>query len=107
RTAHAARALSRHDTPNRRGELARGLAYWASSYEELPDRPSKHPGTLTYEKALAEIPLYREAFARKPEGRNIVETWRHVSELDRFADVRDLVAHPVDVGAAISGLTAT
>src|SRR5262249_4813269 len=38
RTAHAARALGRRETPVRRAELARGLAYWAAAYEELPAR---------------------------------------------------------------------
>lgn len=107
RTAHAVRALSRRDTPARRGELARGLAYWASSYEELPARRGTRQSAATYAKALAEVPLYWQAFGRKPEGRNIVETLRHVAELDSFADARDLVAEPADVGAAISALTAT
>src|SRR5262249_3862776 len=30
RTAHAARAMARRESAERRGELARGLAYWAS-----------------------------------------------------------------------------
>ncbi|MCA8948560.1 MAG: DUF4243 domain-containing protein [Planctomycetes bacterium] len=36
RTAHAVRALQRRDTPERRLELAAGLAYWASRFVELP-----------------------------------------------------------------------
>ena len=48
RTAHAARALSRRDTPERRGELARGLAYWAVAYEELPARERSGPRLRTY-----------------------------------------------------------
>jgi len=41
RTGHAARALRRTDTAARRGELAVGLAYWASRYTALPT----HTGT--------------------------------------------------------------
>lgn len=107
RTAHAVRAIARRQTPERRGELARGLAYWASSYEELPLR---HGSTLrfdTFANALAEVPLYWEAFGRTPEGRNIVEVLRHVRELDRFAAVLEMIAAPVDLSAAISALTAT
>src|SRR5262245_37239394 len=36
RTSHAVRALAGRRSRERLGELARGLAYWASSYEELP-----------------------------------------------------------------------
>jgi len=38
RTSHAARGLASHPSasPERTGELARGLAYWAATYLELP-----------------------------------------------------------------------
>ncbi len=39
RTAHAVRALEREDSPLRRRELARGLAYWSARYQRLPGRP--------------------------------------------------------------------
>jgi hypothetical protein len=107
RTAHAVRALARRETALRRAELARGLAYWASSYEELPARPWNGPHFQTFARALAEVPLYWDAFERTPDGRNIVEVLRHVGELDRFADVRDLIGRPTDLSAAISALTAT
>jgi hypothetical protein len=107
RTSHAVRALARRETLERKGELARGLAYWASSYEELPARRRNAPPVETFAKALAEVPLYWEAFGRSPKGRNIVEALRHVRELDSFAEVRDLIASPVDLPTAISALTAT
>lgn len=107
RTAHAVRAIARRETPERRGELARGLAYWASSYEELPAHHRIGQRYDTFAKALAEVPLYWEAFGRTPDGRNIVEALRHVRELNSFAEVRDMVAQPVDLSAAISALTAT
>lgn len=40
RTAHARRSLAATDTPQRRRELAAGLAYWAASYTELPGPPA-------------------------------------------------------------------
>ena len=59
----------------RRGELARGLAYWASSYEELPARQRAGPQFQTFASALAEVPLYWEAFGHRPDGRNIVDDY--------------------------------
>jgi len=107
RTAHAVRSMARRETPERRAELARGLAYWASSYEELPARPGRRARFETFADALGEVPLYWQAFGRSPEGRNIVEQIRHVTELDRFAEVRDMVLPPADLATALSALTAT
>ena len=39
RAAHATRALTDHTSRQRVDELARGLAYWAAYYEELPGHP--------------------------------------------------------------------
>ena len=107
RTAHAVRALALRENSLRRAELARGLAYWASSYEELPTRQRTGPQFQTFARALAEVPVYWEAFGRRPDGGIIVEVLRGVRELDRFADVRDLIAQPADLPAALSALTAT
>ena len=107
RTAHAVRGLAERESQIRLGELARALAYLASSYEELPVRQRTGPQLETFAKALAEVPLYWKAFGRTPEGRNTVEVLRHVKDLDHFADVRDLVAQPPDLSVAISALTAT
>ncbi len=107
RSAHAARALSLRETAERRGELARGLAYWASSYEELPARAGSAARVPTFVAALDQVPLYWEQEGREPAGRNIVEALRHVSELERFGDMRDLVAEPEDLSAGLSALTET
>ena len=55
RTGHALRSLGVADTPPRRLELANGLAFWASSYEELPGPPLLigHEGVAD---ALADLP---------------------------------------------------
>jgi hypothetical protein len=104
RTAHAVRALSRRDTPERRAELARGLAYWASAYQELPARAGQ--GSATYVQALDRVPLYWEAHRRSPAG-NIVEGVRQAGGLAHFAETRDLVATPADVATGLSALSAT
>jgi len=56
RTGHAARALRRHDTPARRGELALGLAYWAARYTELPSGERTERGDLRETLASLEHP---------------------------------------------------
>lgn len=107
RTSHAVRALSRRENAIRRGELARSLAYWASSYEELPARARSGPPPRSFVDALAEVPLYWAAFGRQPGGRDIVEQLRHLSELERFGETRWMFGEPADPLAALSGLTAT
>jgi hypothetical protein len=57
RTAHAARALSRADSPARRTELAAGLALWASSWQALPGDPVTRTGSLGAREALQAVPL--------------------------------------------------
>lgn len=48
RTAHATRAVSEADTPARRVELARALAYWAARYQPAaPDRVAEEPAVRT------------------------------------------------------------
>jgi len=64
RTSHAARSLAAaeaaaSDTAHRRDELARGLAYWAASYVELP--LSSHPGgTMDPATAIHALPVLGE-----------------------------------------------
>lgn len=64
RTAHAARALARRDTPSRRAELAAGLAVWASTWQVLPGDPLARSGTLNAGDALAAVPLVPAAKRR-------------------------------------------
>jgi hypothetical protein len=54
RTAHAVRAIERTETPQRIGELAEGLAYWAARYQELPSA-SAAPGSLAAADALQRV----------------------------------------------------
>ena len=106
RTAHAARALGRRETPERRAELARGLAYWAAAYEELPARPAAGAAAASYADALARVPLCWERSHAAPTG-NIVNGLRAAGSLDGFAAARDLAPPPADAGAALSALSAT
>jgi hypothetical protein len=55
RTAHAVRALRAHESPERIAELARGLAYWAARYQDVPG-PTIPSGTLPLPAALAAVP---------------------------------------------------
>jgi hypothetical protein len=67
RTSHAARSLaaaeaagrSDPDTAERRDELARGLAYWAASYIELP-LAARPGGTLDPAAAIRALPVLDE-----------------------------------------------
>lgn len=100
RTSHAVRALSRSDTAPRRAELARGLAYWAAAYEELPARTGTTP-VADYATALGKLPRYSTA-----PGGNIVNGLREVAKLERFGDARDLVATPTDLSNGLAALSA-
>ncbi len=64
RTAHGVRALAAADTPPRRLEVAIGLAFWASSYRELPGPPLLigHQGVP---EALADLPYLPEDAPRQ------------------------------------------
>ncbi len=59
RTGHALRALGKADTPPRRLEVALALAFWASTYQELPGPPLLigHEGVP---QALTDLPYLPE-----------------------------------------------
>ncbi len=59
RTGHAVRSLMATDTPPRRIELASALAFWASSYQELPGPPLLI-GREGVAEALADLPYLPE-----------------------------------------------
>jgi hypothetical protein len=64
RTAHAVRALTGADSAPRRLEVAIALAFWASSYQELPGPPLLigHEGVP---QALADLPYLPEEAPRQ------------------------------------------
>lgn len=97
RTSHAVRAMLRRDTPERRAELARGLAYWASSYEEVKGRgPAVE---------LDRLALYHDVTGHPAAGRNIVEQLRHIAELPGFPAAPAPLADGADPAASLSQLT--
>ncbi len=53
RAAHALRSLEDEDSPLRRRELARGLAYWSARYQRLPGRPGSRIGRADQVAATA------------------------------------------------------
>ncbi len=55
RTAHAVRSLRARESPERLGELTRGLAYWAARYQEVPG-PSMPSGRLRPAAGIAALP---------------------------------------------------
>jgi Questin oxidase-like len=59
RTGHALRGLGAVDTPPRRLEVASALAFWASSYQELPGPPLLI-GREGVAQALADLPYLPE-----------------------------------------------
>ncbi|MGO8861585.1 MAG: questin oxidase family protein [Acidimicrobiales bacterium] len=64
RTAHGLRALGEADTTPRRVEVATGLAYWASRYQELPGPPLLI-GHQNVPQALADLPYLPEETPRE------------------------------------------
>jgi hypothetical protein len=64
RTAHALRGLGGADTPPRRLELAYALAFWGSSYQELPGPPLLL-GRQRVPDALAALPYLPEDAPRQ------------------------------------------
>lgn len=57
RTAHAARSLAESETPARRRELARGIAYWAAAYQNHQDDGGVPPRARP--RSLARLPRRR------------------------------------------------
>ena len=56
RTSHAARSLAASESSERLEELARGLAYWAAGYLELPASPGRR-GHLDLDAAISALPV--------------------------------------------------
>jgi hypothetical protein len=67
RTAHAARGFSQRGTPERAGEVADALAYWASAYQALPRGTASSSVPLPLDRALAELPFLPSG-RRRPGG---------------------------------------
>lgn len=101
RTSHAVRALEEADTPARRSELARALAYWASVYVELPGTPVP-AGPISPADAARRLPLLDDELR---SGGLITDEVMAVGRLESWEASVDFVAPPTDVPAGLSELT--
>lgn len=112
RTAHAVRGLLRTeevdaDAPAeaspRRSELARGLAYWAARYQEIPGPPLL-VGREGVADALAGLPVLPE---EAPQEWMITDQVRHLDMVATpFEQAVAALAPPDDLGAALAQLAA-
>jgi hypothetical protein len=93
RVSHVTRALSIRETPERIGELASALAYWAASFTRLPERAAPS-SRLTIEQALARIDVVPEA--RRGHGSIVdrLEPLRSDPSFERAADLIDVGGDP-------------
>jgi hypothetical protein len=101
RTAHAVRALERRETPPRVAELARGLAYWAASYQELPASREHAPIATRYDEALRHVPRWSDTHDEPPRG-NIVAALDAAATLEGLDRAVSLVDAPSDPDEAFA-----
>ena len=105
RTAHAARSLSSEETPQRRGELAQGLGFWAARYYTLPGDPSPTNAGLT---PLAALDRVARLHGPEFDGSGpITEQIKGMERHPEFAPVIDYANPSGDVSPFISNLTET
>ena len=105
RTAHAVRSLGARETPARRRELAEGLAYWAATYNALPESRERKDRSRLPSQAIADVQAV-PADKRQSYG-NITDRLRPLDTFAPFAGVADLVDATGDSSAFISDLTET
>ncbi|HEY1917262.1 MAG TPA: hypothetical protein VGH27_16985 [Streptosporangiaceae bacterium] len=104
RTSHAARsvAVGRDDAPDseRLGELARGLAYWAAGYLELPGIP-RTGGRLDLDAAINGLPV---AAGPIPRGLITIRLRASLAAEPRFPDAVQALRPPTDTPADLRDL---
>jgi hypothetical protein len=100
RTAHATRALEEATTAPRLAELARGLAYWATTWVEVPGRPGG--GALPLGDALTALRSVPEPVGN---GLSITSAVRGLREVPEFAVAVGSYAVPDDLDRAVTELT--
>jgi hypothetical protein len=105
RTGHAARAIALEDTPQRRRELADGLAYWAAEHTKLPGH-RRPPADRLPSDAIESVPL----LPLERRGR-VTSLTGALVQLDSFQEFHGTLAavDPArrDAAAFTSDLTAT
>lgn len=104
RTGHAVRGLAERETPARRRELARGLAYWAASWQTLPTGTAAGPAT-TAREAISRVPRVPPA-ERRFSG-TIVSSLEALANFPAFAPVAGMLDVERDPAAVVSDVTET
>ena len=103
RSSHAARSLAATQTSERVAELARGLAYWAATYLELPGA-ARTAGRLDLAAAVSGLPLAE----RRPARGLITDQIRaDLADDDRFGPAVGALRPPADVHADLLELAST
>jgi Questin oxidase-like len=105
RVGHAVRALDDSETSPRVAELANGLAYWASTYEELPTELSPPPKTMRISDAILKVATV-PAEQRKFSG-TITSSLQALEGFAAFAPVIGLANLDGDPSSLISEMTET
>lgn len=103
RVAHAARALSRSETPARVRELGDALGAWAASYQTLPAAPARGASRRAPADAIAAVPL-QPSGERRFRG-SIVSALEGLAGFASFAPVIDWIDASAAPERAISSLT--
>jgi hypothetical protein len=104
RTGHAVRALGQRENDLRLRELAEGLAYWAASYQSLPEAGAGAGGWLPSRAVKSLEPLPEELQEEAP---TIVARLRPIQSYAPFKLAISLVDSSVDPVRFISDLTET
>ena len=103
RTSHAARSLAVTETSERVAELARGLAYWAATYLELPGS-ERTAGRLDLAAAVDGLPLA----VRTPAVGLITNQIRSsLADDDRFGPAVGALRPPAEVPTDLLELAST
>ena len=103
RTGHAARALSTRDTPERRRELAQGLAYWAARFQPLPE----DRGRVGHARPAAALALVqRLPLEQRSRPGLIADALRALDAWAPFRPVADLADTSIDPSEFLADLTA-
>ncbi len=104
RTGHAVRSLANQETPARLAELADGLAYWAATYEELPQRRTPRRAGMP-SQAIAAVPIL--PVQSRGHFHNIVQALVQLDDFPPFAETISLADTDASAPAFISNLTET
>ena len=99
RTAHAVRSLEAQSTPRRINELCSGLAYWASTYQTLPQKAYNGPKLKASAaiKIVKLIPLnQREYHDQISDGLTLLNSWTAFPPVIEMLDTSETYSECLD-----------